>query len=131
MIPVVFVNCRKYPFLSMIESGSKEYETRSRDTLKRLVGCTVYLAETGKGKWPFVKISAKISEVVAVRTRFEYEKYRTRTQIKKGSMFDWTDSTKVKYLYKLTDVKPVPGFHLSPDCVRHGRVWAEYEPTRT
>ena len=126
MIPVVFINCNLYPFIAWILSGKKQYETRNRNTLKNLVGMTVYLAETGRNHRPIVKAKATITEVLTIRTRTEYNSFRSRTQIKKGSVFDWNGKTKVKYLYKLSNVQPVPEF--MPEGIRHGRTWMEYVP---
>ena len=127
MIPVVFINCSKYPFLVWIMEGLKIYETRTRNTLKQLVGQTVYLAETGRGK-PVIKCYAKITEVYEVRTRKEYNSLRALTRIVRGSDYDWKRETKVKYFYKLENVQPVPEF-IPPEGIRHGRVWMEYNPT--
>lgn len=128
MTPVLFINCKKHPFVEWIGGGLKLYETRTRNTLKSLLdfalGERILLAETGDGQ-PLVKYSAVIDEVIAVHTREQWEKYLQYTWIPVGSEYDWKPDTKVKWLYHLTDVKPVVPFRLGPDCRRHGRVWAE------
>lgn len=126
MIPVVFINCSKYPFIAWIMATLKLYETRTRNTLKQLVGQTVYLAETGRGK-PVVKCLVTITAVEVIRTRTQYNSLRKLARIVRGSDYDWKRETKVKYFYKLENVQPVPEF-IPPEGIRHGRVWMEYNP---
>lgn len=125
MTPVIFINCTVEPYVDDIMSFLKQYETRTRNTLGRFLGERVLLAETGHGR-PLVKCSAIIDEVIAVYTREDWEEYLQFTWIPVGSVHDWQPDTKVKWLYHLTDVKPVVPFRLGPNCRRHGRVWAEY-----
>ena len=124
MIPVVFINCVSAPFLDDIISGRKQYETRSRDMLARLVGCRVLLAETGNGR-PVVRASAVLQSGRPV-DRIGWECLRRRTCVPAGSQYDWKPDTKVRYCYQLFDVRPVSPF-TPPEGVRHGRVWMEYE----
>lgn len=124
MTPVIFINCTVEPYVDDIMSFLKQYETRTRNTLGRFLGERVLLAETGHGR-PLVKCSAVIDQVVSVSTREQWEEYLEQTWIPVGSIHDWQPDTKVKWLYHLTDVKPVVQFRLGPDCRRHGRVWAE------
>ena len=128
MTPVLFINCSREPFVDWIIGGLKQYETRTRNTLKSLLswalGERILIAETGHGS-PLVRCSAVIDQVVAVYNREQWEEYLQYTWIPVGSEYDWTPDTKVKYLYHLTDIKPVVPFRLGPDCRRHGRVWAE------
>ena len=128
MTPVIFINCTESPFIDDIMSGLKQYETRSCNSLKALLswalGERVLLAETGKGA-PLVRCSAVIDQVVSVHTREAWEEYLQYTWVPVGSSFDWKPDTKVKWLYHLTDVRPVVPFRIGSDCRRHGRVWAE------
>lgn len=124
MTPVIFINCHAEPFVDDIMSYLKQYETRTRNTLGRFLGERVLLAETGHGR-PLVKCSAVIDEVISVTTEEAWNKYLELTWIPVGSRYDWTPETKVKWLYHLSDVKPVVPFRLGSDCPRHGRVWAE------
>lgn len=125
MLPIVFINCKSYPFISDIMSGKKLYETRTRNTLKSLVGKRVLIAETGHGK-PVVKCLATIDHCVRVYDYPAWENaFRDKCSIERGSNYDWTDKTDRKYLYRLTDVQPVPEF-IPPDGFRHGRTWMEY-----
>ena len=123
---VVFINCKEQPFLDRILSESKLYETRTRNTLGKLIGDRVLLAETGHGK-PLVRCAATIDRIIAVYSRDEWDKYYSKyADVDSGSRYDWHDDTKVKYLYLLTDIQPVEPF--CPQLGRyHGRVWAEYE----
>lgn len=122
MKTVVFINSSTQPFVQQIMDFLKLYETRTRNTLGRFLGEDILIAETGKGK-PVVRCSAHVQAVIAVYTREEFEKCRKDCCIAPGSRYDWTDSTKVKYLYQLTNVKPVVPF--IPEGKRHGYVWME------
>lgn len=124
MTPVIFINCTVEPYVDDIMGKLKLYETRTRNTLGRFIGERVLFAETGRGR-PLVKCSAVIDQVISVHTREAWEEYLQYTWIPVGSAHDWQPDTKVKWLYHLTDVKPVVPFRLGPDCRRHGRVWAE------
>lgn len=131
MIPVLFINCLHERFVDWIIGGLKEYETRTRNTLKSFLdtylGQRILIAETGRGR-PLVRCSAVIDQVVAVYDRATWEDYLEQTWIPVGSKYDWKPSTKVKYLYHLKDVHPIAEpFRLPQGSRRHGRVWAEYE----
>lgn len=130
MIPVIFINCKSQPFVRRIMDGTKEFETRSRNTLGHFLGEKVLLAETGNGK-PLVLCSAVISEYVEVFTAGEWNKYRDRFGIDPGSQYDWQEGTKKKVLYRLTKVTPINPFRLSSSARRHGRTWAEYDEAKT
>ena len=130
MTPVLFIHCTRHePFVAWIMARIKQYETRTRNTLKKLLdvwlGERVLIAETGSGD-PLVRCSAVIDEIVSVTTPEEWERYRQVSYIPFGSNYDWKSGTKVKYLYHLSDVRPVEPFRLSRSCRRHGRVWAEF-----
>ena len=127
MIPVIFINCKSAPFVDDIIHGRKTYETRTRNTLGRLIGERVLLAETGNGI-PFVKCSAVIDKVVTVHNKELWDYMRKYLHsVPVGNEYDWKPETKIKWLYHLTDVHPVDPFRLPSSAVRHGRVWAEYE----
>ena len=130
MTPVLFINCKRQPFVDEIIARLKTDETRTRNTLKSLLnwalGERILIAETGHGD-PLVRCSAVIDRITAIYTREEWEKYRNATQIHVGSEYDWKPDTKVKWLYHLSDVQPVKPFRIPKSCRRHGRVWAEYE----
>lgn len=130
MTPVLFINCRRYRFIDWIISGLKEYETRTRNTLKKLLdtylGQRILIAETGRGN-PLVRCSAVIDQVVAIHDRTTWEDYLGQTWVPVDSDYDWKPTTKVKYLYHLIDVHPIAKpFRLPRSARRHGRVWAEY-----
>ena len=124
MTPVIFINCTDEPFVKDIMDILKQYETRNRNTLGRFLGERVLLAETGHGQ-PLVKCSAVIDQVISVTTKEQWDEYLWASWIPEGSKYDWQPDTKVKWLYHLSNVKPVVPFRLGSDCVRHGRVWAE------
>ena len=130
MIPVVYINTKRNPFVTQIMLMLKQYETRTRNTLKSLMewslGERILIAETGHGD-PVVRCSAVIDHIIAVHTEDEWNKYRSATCVPVGSEYDWKSDTKVKWLYHLSDIRPVCSFVLPKSCRRHGRVWAEYE----
>lgn len=125
MTPIVFINCKREPFVSLIISGQKQYETRTRNMLGRFLGERILIAETGNGK-PVVRCSARITGTIATYVSEAWERYRARACIRSGSSYDWQDGTRVKWLYKLEDVQPVDPF-TPPEGRRHGRTWMEYK----
>jgi len=130
MIPVVFINSKSVPFVELIMKCEKIFETRSRDMLRFLfeTGQRFYIAETGKGK-PVIRCSATIKGITEVYTENAWNNYRCFHCVPVGSSYDWQPGTKKKVMYQLDDVVPVPvPFVLPSDSVRHGRVWAEYNP---
>lgn len=124
MTSVIFINCTIEPYIDDIMCRLKEYETRNRNTLGRFLGERVLLAETGKGA-PLVRCSAVIDEIISVTKKEDWNEYLGMTWVPVGSKHDWQPDTKIKWLYHLTDVRPVVSFRLPGSCRRHGRVWAE------
>lgn len=124
MASIVFINCKKFPFVTEIMDYLKQYETRTRNTLGRFLGERILIAETGKGR-PLVRCSAVIDEIISVRSREEWERYLELTWVPVGSSYDWQPDTKVKWLYHMTDIHPVEPF-IPSEGRRHGRVWMEY-----
>lgn len=129
MIPVVFVNCSLFPFLSWILAGLKICETRNRNTLRALVGQRVLLAVTGRGRPPVVVASVVIRSAFPVDSLQEWRELYNAHRVQEGSQYDWTDTTRRKWLYLLGGVQPVSPF-TPPEGVRHGRVWMEYIPEK-
>lgn len=125
MLPIIFINCSKEPFVDDIVGGLKQYETRTRNTLGRFIGEPILLAETGHGR-PVVKAYAVIDQIISVRDKETWDEYLWATWIPVGSSYDWQPDTKVKWLYHLKDVIPCTPF-IPPEGRRHGRVWMEYE----
>ena len=125
MTPVVFINCDRYPFMDWIIGDVKTYETRSRDSLRSLVGRRVLFAETGRGHRPLCRCSGVIGEPLVVRSRDDWRRLRSRHCVHPGSPYDWKPGTTVKYLYPITGVVACYPF-TPPEDVRHGRVWMEY-----
>jgi len=124
MYDIIFINCSRFPFVDWIRSRRKLYETRTRNTLRAVVGQRVYLAETGRGR-SVVRCSAVIGDPVVASSRSAWRKFMRAACIVPGSVYDWKPETKKKYLYPVMDVQPVPPFHPA-EGVRHGRVWMEY-----
>lgn len=126
MLPIIFINCDKEPFVDDIICQLKQYETRSRNTLGRFLGEPVLLAETRHGRRPVVKAYAVIDQVISVHTKEAWDEYLDLTWVPVGSSYDWQPNTKVKWLYGFKDVIPCTPF-IPPEGKRHGRVWMEYE----
>lgn len=127
MLPVLFINSRSVPYVNMIISGLKTIETRSRNTLRALVGCTVIIAETGSAfSRPVVRCSARIARAVPCYDADEWNRLRHLHQVPEGSQHDWQPGTTVKWLYYLEDVKEFYEPYYLQEGRRHGRVWMEY-----
>lgn len=123
---IVYINCKLFPFIVWIILGLKTMETRNKNTLKQLIGETVYLAETGKHKKPIVYCSCIISKPIIVQDKKTYNKYRKQTHIIKGSCFDFTKGTKQKVLYPLLNVQPVKiPFQIPENIIRKNRTFCE------
>ena len=128
MIPVVFINCHSFPYMNLILNGKKIYETRSRDMLRSLVNQRVLIAETGNGE-PVIRCYATILHGLKITSKNEWEKYRYLTRVPRNSEYDWKPDTRSRFIYELYNVQPVPfPFVLPARSVRHGRVWAEFNP---
>lgn len=120
---IIFINCKEQPFISRIIDGEKEYETRTRNMLGRFLGERVLLAETGNGN-PVVRCEATIDSVISVHVPEYWEHYRSRAGVDRNSRYDWQPDTRIKWLYHLTDVKPIAPF-VPAKSRRHGRTWME------
>ena len=125
MIPILYINCSSAPYVDDIMRHLKLYETRSRDTLRSLVGRRVLIAQTGKGP-SVVMCSARIRSGFELTTEAAWNMFRKYTRVPEGDRYDWTPSTRSRWLYELVDVCPVPVPFHPADGVRHGRVWMEY-----
>jgi len=125
MIPAVFINCKHDPFIREIMNHNKLYETRTRNTLRRFRGKRIILAETGNGR-PVARCTAVIDQIIKVYTRSAWTTYFPHLGIAFDSKYDWKPCTKYKYLYHLTDVRPIERPFVLPEDRRHGHVWMEY-----
>ena len=125
MTPIVFINCKEVPFIDQIIAGQKSWETRNRNTLGRLVGKRVFLAETGNGN-PVVRCEAEICKPIKIINPGIWDELRETTCIPVGSKYDWQPDTAHKVIYFVRKVKRVRRF-TPPEGIRHGRVWMEYE----
>ena len=125
MTPIVFINCKSVPFVDQIISGEKIWETRNRNTLGRLVGKRVFLAETGNGK-PVVRCVAEFCKPIVIDNPGVWDGIRETTCVPVGSRYDWQPDTKAKMIYFVQKVQKVRRF-IPPEGKRHGRIWMEYE----
>lgn len=125
MIPGIFINCTRAPFIALILLHLKRDETRTRDMLGALAGRRVALIETG-GPAPIVRGYATIGP--ARRVSYDDTRARDAAYIM-GTPYDIKpDGTKV--FYRLTNVRPCRPYALPADHVNHGRAWTEFNPPR-
>lgn len=119
----IYINCKEYPFIDWIISGSKLYETRTKDTLSKLVGKRVFLIETGKHSVPVVRAVAKI----AWSDRCSYSDVIARKQARiKDTKYDIKPGSE-KVFYFLMSVHPVYNpFPVPASRVNHGRSYTEF-----
>ena len=75
----LFINYDLFPFIELILAGLKQYETRNRNTLKQLIGKTVYLVKTGRKGRKMVYGYCTITECLKITDPNIYETYRDRT----------------------------------------------------
>lgn len=108
--------------LAIVQS-LKPVETRSRNTLKQLVGERVAIIRTKRNKEPMVVGYADIA-------RWEFcpyclfEMYRADTLIPPGSKYDCT--SRGKYFYWLENAEPCEPYSLPKDRINHGRSYTEF-----
>lgn len=127
MTPVIFINCKDHPFVEQILCGKKLYETRTRNTLGKLVGQKVFLAETGKRNRPLVIGTAVLGAPEKITREAVWKRfYRDESCIPAGSRYDWKPGTRVKYAYPVIHASYCIPF-IPHEGIRHGRVWMEYE----
>ena len=122
---IVFINCSRFPFVDWIIQGTKQYETRSRNTLGVLSGQRVYITETGKGK-PVIRCSAVIGSAEKVEYLGVWALLRKWHCVPEDSIYDWSFTRPGKWLYLLKDIHPVPVPFHPAEGKRHERVWMEY-----
>jgi len=125
MIPVVGINSSSAPFMHDIGKRMKTLETRTRNTLKQLVGRRVLLAETKQGGY-MAMFSAVIRSVHAVRSWEEWDALRHLHRVPVDNDYDWKPETVVKYVYRISNLRRLRPF-MVPEGKRHGRTWIEYE----
>lgn len=123
----IYINCRLYPFIAWILSGAKLYETRTRNTLRALVGQRVALIETGTGHTPTVKGYATITG--AERVEYSNTQARKAARILETSYDIRPDRAKI--FYRLADVQPCTPYPVPSDRVNHGRAWTTYTTPET
>lgn len=123
----IYINEDYLPFADLILSGMKVWETRNRNMLGKLIGEQVAIVSTSRKRKPLIKGLATITEARHV-TPEEYELFRGKTYVPKGSKYDCTP--RGKWLYRMSNpihLAPIP---LPEDIIRHGRSWC-YIPQYT
>lgn len=123
---VVYINCSSAPYIDDMLHRRKLYETRTRRTLDAVVSRPVFLCESGRKGPSVVRCSARFGDPLEIRFRELWEALRPVHRVPVGSRYDWNDKTRVKWLYPVYDVIPVPAPFIPPEGVRHGLTWMEY-----
>ena len=119
----VFIRETGAHYASAIVQGWKPIETRTRHTLRQLVGERVAVVRTGCKGGPVVIGYVTISKAEFVAAD-DLDGMRDLTLIPKGSRYDCTGAG--KWCYTMTDPEECEPFPLPTDAVRHGRVWCEF-----
>ena len=116
-----YVNDRTAPYTELILGFRKTIETRSRNTLRKLVGQRVALIRTGKGPAVIVGFLTITHREFCPPEYFD--RYRAQTCIPVGDKYD---STKGKWFYYLEDVERCEPQPLPANAIRHGRSYVEF-----
>jgi len=93
----------KAPYTELILAGVKLYETRNRDTLRKVVGERVAIVRTGRGKAQVVGF-VTVGEPLVVEDRSSWDAMRDVTKVPAGDAYDFKGC---KYLYLMIDPEPV------------------------
>lgn len=106
------INDKQQEFTWQILDGIKTVETRERHTLDSLIGMTVAIVRTGRGKAVIVGM-CRTSGSVEYRTESEFASVFRAHRVDTGSKFDFRHSkTGMKVRYILTDAmeldRPIP-----------------------
>lgn len=111
------------PYAQAIVQGYKNIETRSRNTLKNLVGKRVAIIRTKRNKKPTIVGYARIREAT-FHTPEALDYLRDLTCIPVGSKYDCHG--KGKWCYIMTEAEQCEPYELPSDAIRHGRSYAEF-----
>ena len=115
----IYVN-NAHCFADLIINGSKVYETRNRNTLKKFIGTRVAIVKTGNHKKPvvigFVNIMGVLQSDWIVYRRMAYI-YGTEYDCKQGEH---------KYFYRLESPVKITPFPLPSNTIRHGRIFCDF-----
>ena len=128
----IFINEDEYPFAHWIVQGDKTIETRTRNTLKRLLKKRVAIISTSRKHKPTIIGYATIYNWDRIPD-FIWEEARKYTLIPKGSKYDTLVPIRSKYAtitgkwgYILTNPEECDPYELPSNAIRHGRSYAEF-----
>lgn len=113
-----YINTALIPFVAQILSGAKLYETRTRNTLRTLIGKAVYIIETGHGQ-PMIVGRATISGAELVPYSNQVKRHQARII---GTPYD-TKPDGAKWFYKLDNIERLTPSPLPVTRENHGRSW--------
>lgn len=122
-----FINDHAVPYTLLILQLIKTIETRTRNTLKALIGQRVAIIQTGKGPAQIVGYVTITKAVFCPADQLD--SFREQTRVPKGSSFDkcgTCEGVPGKWFYYLDNPEPCTPYPVPADAVRHGRVWVEF-----
>lgn len=113
------INDKTLPFTEQILCGTKTEETRACHSLDSLIGMTVAIVRTGKGKAKIVG-TCKIAGSVEYHSEHDFDQAYDRHRVAHGSKFDFAHAKKgFKVGYLLEDVQRL---ETPVDCPSRGIV---------
>ena len=112
------------PYARKIVSGEKTYETRTRNTLQKVLDERIAIVETGNGKPMVVGYTILTEHGYCAAEDFD-DWMRLICCIPKGSKYDCHG--KGKWLYTVIKPEETAPYPLPPNAIRHGRVWCEFD----
>lgn len=113
------------PYARKIVSGEKIWETRTRNTLRQLLGERVAIIETGNCKAHIVGYATIGWHPYFVRSKKAWDSIRDRTCIPAGDKYDNFGSG--KWCYGMHGAEETTPYPLPSNAIRHGRVWCEFD----
>lgn len=117
----IFINDHSFPYTQEILLQHKTIETRTRNTLKKLIGKRVAIIRTGKGK-PQIVGYVTIAKAAFCPADL-FDSFRNKTLIPCGDPYD---SKAGKWFYYLENAEKCTPYPIPENAVRHGRVWVEF-----
>lgn len=119
----IYINCRRYPFVTWILDGWKPYETRTERALHPLIGQRVFLIETGRGKSMIIG-----SATIASAQLVFYSDVLKRQQAQiLGTDYDILPKS-YKWFYRMKDTEWLPKPIPAPETRKnHGRSYCTWE----
>ena len=112
------------PYARKIVSGEKTFETRTRNTQRRVLDKRVAIIETGNGKPMVVGYTYLTNHGYLASEDFD-DWVRLICCIPKGSKYDCHG--KGKCIYTIIKPEETDASTIHSNAIRHGRVWCEFD----